>query len=175
VAIPPKEPDNPTSAPPSFPTTGGGGGNVPPPTPATRCSVSSNGLFGADVGIAQEFTFTYQTIVIPSVTVAELNIDMLKSLEDLMGNEIISRTFPQCSNDPGVQESLAKSVASPPPQQLSSSSNYNYNSNNRKQRGLQGSGTSSLDGFSIRPRDTVVEGGTSNNICYMYLDRSFVL
>jgi hypothetical protein len=137
----------------------------------SRCQVAGDGLFGSDVGIAQEFAFDYQTLVIPSVTVPELNIDMLPKLERDMGNEILMRTLPQCSDNPAITESLSKSMSehqSGQQQQARSAGNNNenmataryntgtYSNVNIGGRRLQ---TSEISGFSTRPRDIVDEDG----------------
>ncbi|KAL3904948.1 MAG: hypothetical protein SGILL_009872, partial [Bacillariaceae sp.] len=152
---------------------------------------AGNGLFGSDVGIAQEFAFTYQTLVIPSVTVAELNIDMLAALEEDMGNEILMRSLPQCSGDPVITESLAKEMSSQynsgggsaPQQQTRSAGNNNdnlatarYNTGTYsnvnpggRRRQLQ---MDDVAGFSTRPRDVVDQDAECTNVepvfpCYV--------
>jgi hypothetical protein len=177
VAIPPseREPTDPVPAPAGTPTEGNeapnAGEEIPPTPEVPRCQVSGNGLFGSDVGLAEEFAFTYQTVVIPSVTVAELNIDMLPRLEQDMGDTILTQTLPQCSDESSTtDESLSRSISHESTQQLTSSNNdqlasarydtgsYRNSGSTRQRRTLQGD-SSELNGFTTRPRDVVNEGG----------------
>ncbi|KAG7349894.1 hypothetical protein IV203_012491 [Nitzschia inconspicua] len=145
-------PTNGSQPSPSQPTPDGGG------TP--RCQLSTQGLFGSNVGLSEEFFFSYQTLVIPSVTVGELNIDMLPKLEQDMGEQILTRTFPQCSSgSPTITDSNAE-VQRSNSQDLPSG-----------QRLLQNAGTG-VTGFSTRPRDLVNEGIECTNVepvfpCYV--------
>jgi hypothetical protein len=133
------------STPPPSPTS------LPSPTstlPATRCSIGSDGVFGSQIGLREEQTFAYQAIVIPSVTAAELNLNILNKVETTMGERVLAGVFDQCGIDAiSVQDSK---------QNRRWSRDYN---NGRMLRQLQ-SGT--LTGFSTRPRDTVAEGGTTS-------------
>ncbi len=123
--MPTKEP---TFKPTSRPTGGG-----------LKCKVDSNGLYGEKVGIANEFRFLYTTQVIPTVTVQELNLDMLPKVEVRMGNQALPKLFPDdCSTQGSVDAVTARKRGS----------------NRRLQQQI-----SSLNGMSIKPRDTVDEGG----------------
>ena len=122
--MPTKEP---TFKPTSRPTGGG-----------LKCKVDSNGLYGEKVGIANEFRFLYTTQVIPTVTVQELNLDMLPKVEVRMGNEALPKLFPgDCARQGSVSAVTARKRG-----------------NNRQLQQI-----SSLNGMSIKPRDTVDEGG----------------
>jgi hypothetical protein len=134
-------PSSPTPAP--RPTIGGptGPGRDPTETfppggptdgfPEPRCSVSSEGLFGSQLGLAEETEFFYQATVVPSVTAAELDLDILGRVENLMAGFVLSGLFARCA-DIDAQPSKLRRV-------------------------LQDAGN--IEGWSLRPRDTVVEGG----------------
>jgi hypothetical protein len=121
-------------------------------------------LFGEQLGLAEVTDFAYQATVIPSVTTAELNLDILGKVESSMGDLFLAQLFDQCSIDanPPVQSKMVSEV-----QQESSTKgwfdprNKNDNGGGRQRRQLRFlQGTSGgLGGFSTRPRDTVVEGG----------------
>ncbi|KAL3903233.1 MAG: hypothetical protein SGARI_005468, partial [Bacillariaceae sp.] len=124
---------------------------------------------------------------------------MLAKLEEDMGNDILMRTLPQCSDDPAITESLAKSMAeqynggaSSQTQQTVRSSSTNSDNNDNLaqaryntgtysdirhggQRFLQ-AGSSDVSGFSTRPRDVVDEGVECTNVepvfpCYVISGR----
>lgn len=118
----------PTNKPTSRPTGGG-----------LKCKVDSNGLYGEKVGIANEFRFLYTTQVIPTVTVQELNLDMLPKVEVRMGNQALPNLFPDDCGSQGAVTARKRG------------------NNRRKLQQI-----SSLNGMSIKPRDTVDEGGKHN-------------
>ena len=90
----PPTPTQPTMAPDS------GRNNTPNPTSRPTepkepvCSVKSNGLYGQKLGLSTEFRFLYQAQVIPSVTVADLNLDIVPKVEVQMGNDLLPKLFP---------------------------------------------------------------------------------
>jgi hypothetical protein len=162
----PNQPTTDSSPTDGSPTPEGGIPTINPPSSqgTSRCQLSSQGLFGSRVGLSEEFAFSYQTLVIPSVTVPELNIDMLPRLEQDMGNDILTEIFPQCNGDPIVTESLSEPMSSSSLQQTKGddlpSARYGtgtYSNVNTGQRSLQDSG-SDISGFSSAPRDVVNEG-----------------
>ena len=111
----------------------------PPPTSAPtqpRCLVSDDGLFGSAVGLSEELKFYYQVQVIPSVTSSEMNLNVLIILERSIGERVLPRVFDQC-----VSTSATARAGT---------------TRNRRLRTLQGV---ELQGFSTRPRDTVIDGG----------------
>jgi hypothetical protein len=169
VAAPPsgRDPETPTTS----PTISDGGEVVPPTAGTPRCQVAGNGLFGADVGISTEIAFTYQTLVIPSVTVPELNLDILGKVETDMGNEIVARTFPQCSDEVAALISTNKTIS-----RTGEYSKFNSRGRHlvRRMQTTDG-GTTSLEGFSTRPRDVVVEGGVYSDVQHCLKAKLFVL
>ena len=112
--------------------------NPPPTSSPTQplCRISDDGLFGSAVGLSEELKFYYQVQVIPSVTTSEMNLDVLVILERSIGERVLPRVFDQC---------------------LSTTATARAGTNrNRHLRILQGV---ELQGFSTRPRDTVIDGG----------------
>ena len=132
---------------------------LPPAPTGTRCTFGSDGTFGAQIGLAQEIDFIYQTIVIPSVTSTELNRDILNNIEIAMGDQALERIFDQCS--------LAAVSQSRMHQKRSQEIEHPWNwkgsvdsSGNRRMRSLRTlQGQDEMTGISIRPRDTVIEEG----------------
>ena len=123
-----------------------------PPTEAPASPVEckfSNDLFGSQGGIAEVTEFAYQAIVDSTVTSTDLNLSILGKVETSIGEGILRQIFPQCSDG-------ATSV------QRSSNNQWDR----RRTRFLQ---TGQLEGFSTRPRDTVVEGGMKFFLETLYL------
>ena len=139
--IPPLPNPQPTPNPTLNPTPNPTNPPKPPPDLA-QCSVDQNGMYGEKVGISNEFRFLYTAQAVPGVTEAELNIDMLPKAEIEMGNQLLPMFFPnECSS----QGSVAKRSIS----------------GNQRRRLQLSSQLSSLNGMSIKPRDTALEGGKS--------------
>ena len=128
----PDTPTQPTPAPGPGRDPTDGGGSPTDGFPEPKCSVSSEGLFGSQLGLAEETEYFYQATVVPSVTAAELNLDILGRVEDLMAGFVLSGLFARCSD---IEAQPSK----------------------RLRRVLQDAGN--IEGWDLRPRDTVVEGG----------------
>jgi len=87
---------------PTQPTMSPDSGRNNTPNPTSRptepkqpvCSVNSNGLYGQKLGLSSEFRFLYQAQVIPSMTVADLNLDIVPKVEVQMGNDLLPKLFP---------------------------------------------------------------------------------
>eukprot|EP00934_Nitzschia_sp_Nitz4_P003102 Nitzschia sp. Nitz4//scaffold89_size161592//17567//20066//NITZ4_002362-RA/size161592-snap-gene-0.169-mRNA-1//-1//CDS//3329559568//3092//frame0 len=132
----------------SEPTTGREPTTNPPvqlePTasPVAECPIGSDGSFGSQVGLTEEVTFVYQAEVIPSVTVSEMNLEILNNVETLLGEIALENLFDQCA------ATSSSSVST-------SSTGTRKHLFRAHRRQLQT--TQDLTGFSIRPRDTVIE------------------
>jgi hypothetical protein len=165
----------------------------PTPSKPPTCGLSSDGLYGQNIGLANEFRFLYQTEVIPSVSVPELNLDMLPKVEVKMGNDLLPKLFPaECSTKGSVNALTGRSPSSSSSGSdrktrktsvVENHSNYdededeidswdfvseqqsntyifgNENKNNNREQRRRELQFSSLNGMSIKPRDTVKEDG----------------
>ena len=63
-----------------------------------QCHVTSDGLYigqdvEVDVVLSTEFRFLYQIMTVPSVTVTELNQDMLPKVELDMGDQLLPKLY----------------------------------------------------------------------------------
>lgn len=120
-----------------------------PKPPLPQCSVSSDGLYGQKTGLATEFRFRYVTQLIPSVKQLELTTDILPKVEVAMGNKLLPSTFPaDCSTL--NQRRQGKGIDE-------QNRFFRNRELRRKQRQLQS--PLSLNGLSIKPRDSVDESG----------------
>jgi hypothetical protein len=111
----------------------------PTEPPAPKCSVGSDGLFGSQLGLAEETVYYYETIVTPTVTADELNLDILGRVENLMAGLILERLFARCAPEVNVRSYFLKS---------------------NLRRILQNAET--IEGWSLRPLDAVLDGGKSD-------------
>lgn len=152
--FPAPTPDEPSETPPSdlkepptLPPGQNNGNPALPPSGIPRCNLNSDGLFGSMVGISEETEFAYQATVIPSVTKDELDLDILPKAQDSMGVGILGRLFPQCVGD-AVTQQTSKDVQV---QRQRPGANRPWG---RHLRFLQ----QELEGFTVNPRDLVVEG-----------------
>ena len=159
-------PNNNNGAPTVVPTPSPNSVVVPPVEP--RCQFQDDGLFGTQLGLAEVTTFSYQATVIQSVTSGELNLNLLSKVETTMGERILERIIDQCAIPTGEQRHapLYTSITTVGQHKVlnpfgSSSKEETGNGRRRLQRSkdrmLQQPGM--IEGFSIRPRDIVVEGG----------------
>jgi hypothetical protein len=157
----PITPEQPSESPPSLkepPTIPPAASPTPPPAagPPTNPPAGAprgefnDGLFGSMVGLAEETEFAYQATVTPSVTKEELDLDVLGKVQTLMGVGILSRIFQQCSSDAVAQQSKENQENS------QSKARDNKNPWGRRLRNLQ---TGQLEGFSVKPKDFVYDGG----------------
>jgi hypothetical protein len=145
---------SPTQAPTTmFPIEGPPSNREPPtlapqlaaPTSAPtqpRCPIAGDGLFGSALGISEELKYYYQLQVIPSVTISEMNLNVLNNVERSIGERVLPRVFDQCAGTSAASRSSTNG--------------------NRRLRALEGT---ELEGFSTRPRDTVIEGGKQCYTC----------
>jgi hypothetical protein len=157
--------NTPTLKPTSRPT-------APKQQPA--CSVSPNGLYGQKLGVSSEFRFLYQTQVIPSVTVPELNLDMVPKVELQMGNDLLPKLFPaECSSSTlgavATRSSLGGNGNTRKTTVVDNDEDgwdgpkqggaFIFGNANRGRTRRQLQSLLPLNGMSIKPRDTVDENG----------------
>jgi hypothetical protein len=143
VMRPAPTPDTPTTP---IPTVSPGTPTEPPSSPGStdpQCTVGSDGLFGSQLGLAEETVYYYETIVTPTVTADELNIDILSRVENLMAGLILERLFARCAPEATTRSNLSLI-------------------RNNLRRVLQD--TQTISGWSLRPRDSVLGGGKSHYV-----------
>jgi hypothetical protein len=107
-----------------------------------RCSVGASGLFGSQLGLSEDTVYYYETIVTPTVTADELNLDILTRVENLMAGLILELLFDRCA-----PETSSRSI---------------FLLQGHLRRILQVA--QKIEGFSLRPRDAVLEGGKNHNV-----------
>ena len=137
--------DKPRNPPTNPPTNQPTNGQKPPPKEPV-CSLDPNGLYGQKVGISTEFRFLYTTQTLAGITKEELNVDMLPKAEIQMGLDMLPSLFPGECVSPGTVGRRSAFGGS-------------------KRRQLQ---LASLNGMSIKPRDTVYEDGESIKVAQMF-------
>mmetsp|Transcript_44692 Transcript_44692/g.107805 ORF Transcript_44692/g.107805 Transcript_44692/m.107805 type:complete len:953 (+) Transcript_44692:292-3150(+) len=69
-----------------------------PPSPNRNCVVNRDGLFGAQIGVAEVIPFAYELIVFGTPT-TEQQISMISTLEEGVSNAIIVDLFDTCTDD----------------------------------------------------------------------------
>ena len=105
------------------------------PTSDGRCTVGSDGLFGSQLGLSEETEFAYQATVNPSVTAAELDLDILQRVERAMAPLVLEQLFNRCSpSDGSATERMT----------------------GQRLRKLQ---SAEIEGWSTKPSDIVIQDG----------------
>lgn len=145
--IPTKEPprDIPTDPPFFRPTPS------PPPTPRptgtvpqnTQCVVNNEGLFGAQIGVAEVISFGYEVTVSGTPSVEE-QISIVSVMEEGITNEIIDDLFQQCSTSSVATFDEIDQETEPP------RGHYHQGSRSLQQN--------TFSGVSSRPKDQIVDG-----------------
>jgi hypothetical protein len=146
-----------------------------------QCTPNSAGLYGSQLGFAEESPFSYQVTTIPSVTADEMNLFVLPNIEDAIARGVLPQIFESCNNVTNTTTNVSRNddLTSPPtPSSLNGyvlvDGTYVYQHENQRgrqrvRRGmmmydyriLQGGRDTppqQIEGVSTQPADEVAEG-----------------
>ena len=85
-----------------------------------QCTPDSAGLFGSQLGFAEEYEYSYEITTIPSVTAEDVNLFVLPNVEMALSQGVLKELFESCN--PDTQTSVNRSptqTSAPVPAPLS--------------------------------------------------------